>query len=111
MRYFHSPDAPELATFAPPDPLDFELLLQVLCGPADGPGEESFDVGVVTPAWLLRHAEERVAIIGRHRLIVARWDWSSLSKFIESYVQRCEGESWPGVAQKIGRLGSWEFED
>lgn len=42
---------PDPATL-PSDPAEFFRLAQLLVGPADGPGEESFDVTVCTPEWL-----------------------------------------------------------
>jgi hypothetical protein len=49
VRRFHSPDIADLAAYAPPDPTSFAFLLQVMAGPKQGEGEESFDVEVCTP--------------------------------------------------------------
>src|SRR3954466_4737803 len=47
------------------------LLLTLLVGPLDGPGEESFDVQVCTPQWIKeRLAQKGTPEIGRHLLIV-----------------------------------------
>ena len=40
----------------PEAPEDFALRVRVFAGPADGQGEESFDLTVCSPEWLLRHA-------------------------------------------------------
>lgn len=50
IRSLHSPDIHDLPSWTPPDPRDVGLLLQILAGPADSPGEESFDL--VTLRWL-----------------------------------------------------------
>lgn len=50
IRSLHSPDIHDSPSWTPPDPRDVGLLLQILPGPADSPGEESFDL--VTLRWL-----------------------------------------------------------
>ena len=50
IRQFHSPDALDLDHYVPNDPKDDAILLQVMVGPSDGPGGESFDVLVCTPS-------------------------------------------------------------
>ena len=49
VRNYISPDVPDLLTYHPPDPEDFELLVQVLVGPDGGEGGETFYVIVLTP--------------------------------------------------------------
>lgn len=56
-----SPDPKTLAE----DPASFVFGVQMLVGPADGPGEESFELTVCSPEWLAERcksgAGERVA--------------------------------------------------
>ena len=44
-------------------------------------------------------------------LIVFRYDYLGLRRFIEKYLMRCSGNSWPEIAQKVALLGQWEFEN
>jgi hypothetical protein len=67
VRRFHSPDA-DLDRYVPDDREDVGLLVQMLVGPAEKPGEESFDVVVCTPRWLDRWVREDGPLIGRHHL-------------------------------------------
>lgn len=62
----HSPDFADLAAFQP-EASSFGFLVQVIAGPNDHEGEESFDVIVCSPTWL---SEQDVPLIGRHHLIV-----------------------------------------
>lgn len=110
MKRFHSPDA-ELQTYEPEDASDFGVLVQVMAGPADGPGEESFDVVVCTPRWLQRLTDEQGPVICRHHLVVESWDWPRIRLFLTQEVETHEAPSWRDLAAKIGRLGKWEFED
>lgn len=110
VRRFHSPDA-DLATFVPSDPRDVAVLIQIMAGPADGPGEESFDGVVCTPHWLDRWVQENGPTVGRHYLVVAEYDEPRTRVFLTEEVESLEAETWPELAAKIGRVGMWEFED
>lgn len=111
VRWFHSPDIDDLAQYVPDVPDCFSFLLQVMVGPAGSPGEESFDLEVCTPQWLCtRHLREDI-VIGRHRLIVVEFNFKRIADFITANCRRCSGTSWQEVAEKVGRLGMWEFED
>ncbi|MHB8793345.1 MAG: Imm8 family immunity protein [Thermoleophilia bacterium] len=49
--------------------------------------------------------------MGRHYLIMLNYNLERLKNFIVSYVESCTGDTWQEVAEKLGRLGKWEFED
>ncbi len=39
------------------------------------------------------------------------FDFAMLRKFVERFVRGCEADSWDELADKLSRLGHWEFED
>jgi hypothetical protein len=86
-------------------------LLQIIAGPADDEGEESFDVELCTPKWISNTYTENDLIVGRHMMIVLRYDFRLIEKNIRQLVSECEGNNWNEVANKLGRIGRWEFED
>jgi Immunity protein 8 len=106
-----SPDIDDLSTYSPSIPGNFGFLLQLLIGPSDQKGFESFNVMVCTPDWLVQHHNQEDVIIGRHYLIVFEYNYERIIKRIDKYLQNCTGSSWVEVAQRVGRLGRWEFED
>lgn len=110
VRRLHSPDA-DLEAFRPEDPEDVGILVQVIAGPADGPGEESFDVVVCTPRWLVGCLRGKGPLVGRHHLIVERFDAAQIRDYITSAVEEEEAPTWRELAERLGRLGRWEFED
>ena len=110
LRHMTSPDVYDLTTWHPPDS-DFAILLQLLVGPSDGPGEESFDLTVCTPGWLMTRVQEEGIVDARHTLVVDAFDYGALFRFLNRRVSDCEGETWEAIAQKLSRLGHWEFED
>ena len=111
LRRLHSPDVPDLSSYEPERDDDFGFLLQILAGPNCGEGEESFDVIVCTPRWLERTHDRADVVPGRHHLIVFEYNYERLIRAIASMCELTEGSSWREVAEKLARLGRWEFED
>jgi hypothetical protein len=110
LRSLHSPDIPDLPSWQPDIADDFGFLLQIIAGPANGEGAESFDVTVCTPKWLERHHAASDIVPGRHHLIVFAYDYSILKSYIERMVHAINGRNWPDVARELSELGHWEFE-
>lgn len=111
IRRFHSPDVPDLDSWTPPDPTCFGFLLQVLVGPQNAEGEESFDFVVCTPDWLKEKHGERAIILGRHHVLLFEYDLEGIKKALAEIEARASGNSWRDVASEIARYGRWEFED
>lgn len=111
VKSLHSPDIPDLTRYMPKVADDFAFLLQILAGPSEGDGEESFDVFVCTPLWLRNNHQPSDIVVGRHKLIVFDYNYRRLVSFITGLVESCEGTTWQELADRIGRLGKWEFED
>jgi len=103
----HSPDIDSLEGYKPPG-REFAVFLQLLIGPKGGSGEESFDLQVCSPEWIKRQA---LPMMGRHLLIASRFDFREISSFLHSAVDQIEEDTWADVAQKLARIGKWEFED
>jgi hypothetical protein len=94
-----------------PDTDEWAIHLRLLAGPADGPGEESFDLVVCSAGWLGAKAREQGVVDARHHLVMDGFNWQMVRSYIDQRVSRCEGASWSDVAEKLARLGYWEFED
>ena len=108
LRRLHSPDVASLETFSPKAP--FGILVQAMVGPAGCGGEESFDFMLCTPDWFRENMTSPI-ISGRHHVFVTGYCFEKPVRFVNAFLSACEGESWPEVAQKVGRSGGWEFED
>ena len=107
--YAGSVDA--LKDHVPQDPANFFLNVTVMVGPYGEKGEESFDLYVCTPAWIAEKCERDGFVKGRHLLIVPGFNPDFIRALIVKFVERCEGDSWKEVAEKVSRIGHWEFED
>jgi hypothetical protein len=111
IKDIHSPDIPNPSTYKPANPDNFGFLIQLFIGPKDGDGSESFDIIICTPQWLSERYNKQDIIMGRHHLIVFEYNYERIIQRINKYLQHCKGETWQQVAEKVARLGLWEFED
>jgi Immunity protein 8 len=110
LKGLHSTDVADVEGYRPERDDSFGIVLRAMVGPTGEPGEESFDIAVCTPKWLIeRHGDSEV-LLGLHRLIVFKYDYPTVRKCIQKYLMRCSGETWAEVARKVGPLGQREFE-
>jgi hypothetical protein len=110
VRSFVSPDA-DLEAFSPEDPDDFTVLVQVIVGPEGAEGEESLEFIVTTPDALARKIDTEGPVFGRGLVVVRSTDMSGILKAIEKAIVRVEAPDWSAVANRLIRLGFYEFED
>lgn len=111
IKHLYSTDIPDLNSYQPEIDDCFGFPLRLIVGPRDDRGEESFDLLVATPKWLLDNYSKDDIVIGRHYLIVFHYDFRLLSTFLQRYVSDCRGDTWEEIASKVSRIGYWEFED
>jgi hypothetical protein len=50
-------------------------------------------------------------VSGRHHLFVKEYNFEELKAYLGKYCETCMGALWTEVAQKVARIGYWEFED
>jgi|SRR5579863_382832 len=108
LKGLSSPDVRSLEAFQPDG--DFGIYVVAMVGPVDGRGGESFGFTVCTPRWFEQNMKAAI-VPGRHHLFIKEYNHHELCKFISEYCSGCTGSSWIEVAQKVARLGYWEFED
>ena len=71
-----------------------------MIGPQDGDGEEFFDITICPPKWLMENYRSTDVLLGLHKLIVFRYDYSRIQKFIEKFLMRCSDNTWEEVWPK-----------
>lgn len=111
IKYLHSPDVYDLASHQPEDKDNFSFLLQVMVGLEHTEGEESFDIIVCTPKWLMDKHSRQDVIFGLHRIIVFEYDYERLLTTLRTYIESLDEDNWIELGEKIGRIGKWEFQD
>ena|SRR5260370_436671 len=108
LKRLHSPDVYDLRAYKPNKP--FGILVQALVGPLGIDGEESFDFVLCTSEWFAESMEAGIKS-GRDHVFIREFDYDVLWDFVKRYCESCLGNSWAAVAQKLSRLGKWEFQD
>ena len=115
LRSLESPDAPgmELEAYTPADPEDVGILVTASIGAAGEPGEDLFYFLVRTPRCLAREVAESQSkyLLGRHYLIVPRYDYDLVRRAIQEVCDQAQGPDWGTVASRLARYALWEFED
>ena len=111
LKSIYNPTIDDLGKYTPDIFDNFCILFRAMVGPKDGLGEESFDIQVCTPAWLLSTLKKSDVIPGRHFLIVLEYDFECIMNKIKEMIESLSGNNWEELAQKFGRIGYWEFED
>jgi hypothetical protein len=108
LKGLDSTDTPSLEIFRPEGP--FGIYIFAFIGPAGSAGEESFGITVCTPEWFEQNMKDSIKS-GRHHLFVKEYNYDELKSFLTKYCRACMGNSWAEVAEKVARIGYWEFED
>ncbi|MCP2230301.1 MULTISPECIES: immunity 8 family protein [Erwinia] len=98
-----------LNEFYPEDENVFSLRLLLRIGTESSSGADKFDLFVCTPEWLCKH--QWLPELMRHTLLVRTYDLDEITKTITDHIDRCEGEDWMEIAQKLSRFFAWEYED
>jgi hypothetical protein len=111
IKSLSSLEIDDLENYAPPDPDIFRVSMCLVAGPQGEQGEETFDFQVCSPRWLEQDLREGEVVLLRHKLIMKSFDFTKVRRFVERYVRGIEGKDWEEVANKLARLGHWEFED
>src|SRR5208282_4155055 len=98
LRRVHSPDVQSLEAFAPEKQNYFGILIQAMFGPEDGRGEESFDILVCSPEWIKEKVDKEKIVVGRHYLLVDRFNLHDICNYISTYADSCVGSNWREAA-------------
>jgi hypothetical protein len=85
--------------------------LVFIARPLGSHGGETFHLTVCTPDGLTDLLTRDGAVIGRHFLFVPALNTERVEAVVRDRLQRLDGDSWDALANKIGRIGYWEFED
>ena len=111
LKRLHSPDIDDLKQFIPNDANSFSFLLQIMVGQINLDGEESFDVIVCTPVWLLNEYRKSDVLFLRHFIIVFEYNYENIFSCIKQKIESLEYSNWDEFGKKMGEIGKWEFEN
>ena len=95
----------------PPNPEDFWIVVYASLGATGDPGSDDFIFYVTTPVHLGRTIGMESWQLGRHLIIVNRFNWGTIRAAIQSICDSVEAETWDVAAEQLARHGAWELED
>lgn len=108
---YDSADVSDFSDYKPDDPEDFGFQFNVAVGIEGQEGADNFQLVVATPKHIQKTHPNQSAILLRHYLIVFRYDFNEILDVVNRYIRSIEEDTWEKIAEKIGRIALWEFED
>lgn len=88
---------------------DFGIYVMLFIGIEGDEKSDCFHLLLCTPGWFARYLETKQIESGQYTILMNKFDYPKLTSYIESYLERCDGASWPEIAAKVDYLASWEF--
>ena len=88
---------------------DIHFWIDLRIGIKNENGADDFRLLVCTPEWLFQNFW--IPKILRHTLIIRKYDLNEITKIINKYIEKCTGNDWIEIAEKLSRYFQWEFED
>ncbi len=110
LKDIHSPDV-ELNKFFPENPEHFAIFVQLFIGLEGESGSDTFDSYLCSPSGLVELLKDQDILIGRTLIIAREYDYEAVRSRIAKYCSRTLSDTWTEIAQKLLRLGHWEFEN
>jgi hypothetical protein len=101
---------PNIRTWEPGDPAVVAELLMVEIGPSHGRAADSFTLRLATPAGLDRLTARDGILATRPLLVMRRYDFDDLWRWLERTVQSCAADSWSASVEKLCRYFDWEYQ-
>jgi hypothetical protein len=111
LKSWYCAEIDDLRRYVPDNQENFYFLFRALVGTEDCEGVDSFDINVCTPQWFLSTMKKGDILFARHFLIVLEYDFEKILNRIRCMIESCSGKDWKEVAEKVSRIGFWEFED
>lgn len=109
LKGIHSPDVD--LTDSGAEPAVDALLVQLMIGPENAPGEEAFDLIVCTPEGRARDVDPQGSEPNEFTLVLDRIDIALIRRYVDDFLRDLERPTWEELATEIGRIGKWEFRD
>ena len=106
-----SPDLDDLEHSTPVESDCFGIAIIASIGSGDISGADQFTFVVCTPKWLAAQLEAQPYMLGRHYIIVPRYDWDTIKRALTDICAAAPGDDWESITAFLARYGHWEFED
>jgi hypothetical protein len=102
---------PNIRTWQPDDPAVFAEVVSLDIGPKSSKAADSFSIRVATPAGLANLDSKDGIIAVRPLLVMDRYDYDNLWRWLDEKVSECDAETWPGCVEKLRLYFGWEYDN
>lgn len=103
-------DLPRGKSQLPRDPDDCWILVYANIGMEGSADAETFLFYVCTLKRITRMVHHEGFELGRHLVLLERFDWRRVEEAIGAVCAECTGETWEEIASKLGIFGARETE-
>lgn len=103
-------ECPNIRNWQPEDPQRVAVMVCVDIGPKTRKGADTFCIRVATPDGLHAMEAKDGILATRPLLIMHRYDFNDLWRWLERTVAACEAETWPACVEKLQRYFDWEYD-
>ncbi|WP_394829153.1 Imm8 family immunity protein [Pendulispora albinea] len=100
-----------LRLWQPENPDVVAEYLYVDIGSKPGKGADTFSILVATPAGLDTLEEREGILASRALLVMKRYNFEDLWRWLERTVSKCEAETWNACVEKLRIYFQWEYEN
>jgi hypothetical protein len=104
-------DGINLRIWQPEDEEVFVMFISIGIGRKGKKGSDDFSIRIATPKGLMNLESDDGIIATRSLLIMERYNFQSLWRWLEKTVASCEGSTWPECVEKLRYYFDWEYHD
>lgn len=90
---------------------DTEITIDAFIGPNTDHSSQCFSITICTPGFIQKKVSDGGIFNGRGFLIVDSLDVEKIRLYIKSFCDKCSGNEWIEIEQKLRLLGRSEYED
>lgn len=99
----------DLRSYAPESLGEFAELVTLDIGPKNAQRGDTFSIRVATPSGLDGLSAHDGILATRPLLVMRRYDYDDLRRWLEHTVERCEAERWPDCVENLRRFFDWDY--
>ena len=110
IKFIESPDV-DIENFSFSSHLPFCVFIEVMIGPSNEAGSESFGFEFCNTEWLNEYLRESHYFEGRYRIVVKELNNKLVVNILQNLIDSIVAESWTEFTSRFSKLGYWEFEN
>jgi hypothetical protein len=103
-------DCANIRVWSPPDPDVIATTINLDIGAKGRAGTDTFQLRIASPKGLADMQARDGIVAIRPLLVIERYDFDSLWRWLQSTVAHCEAETWLACVDQLRRWFDWEYD-